>query len=377
MIRERKSSWGVRIYRGGGEWTWVGTFPFDRYGGKRKARDAAVRAEQAAKDRTRRWGSSDETCGDFAARWPKDWPRPSLHTQQTYRYALVPFVRRFADVPLAELDRDMARRWAAGQPASQIHCLRAMFNDALEDDLVQRNPFEKMGRARKRGSAQVGGKKQIWVPTPAELDRIADLAIEVHGEEYGPTFRAYILFLAYTGMRPGELAVLETDCVDRRAKEIHVVRNLDGTGAVNDYTKNGRQRTIALLSAAEVVLDTYPTWIDQRGVGGFPLLFLGPKDGVLGKGTRGNLWRPVRSAFGRPKMRLYDLRHTCATFLLERGASDLDVSVQLGHTDGGALVRSTYGHAERSSLDRLRALDSPQVTPLRDANETQGRKESA
>ena len=40
----------------------------------------------------------------------------------------------------------------------------------------------------------------------------------------------------------------------------------------------------------------------------------------------------MRAAFGRPKMRLYDLRHYCATWLLERGATKLDISVQLGHT---------------------------------------------
>lgn len=375
MIIERKSSWGVRIYRAG-TWDWVGSFPFDKHGGKRKARDAASKAEQAAKDATVR--TKAECCDEFAGRWLADYGenRPSPATHSTYRSALKPFVAEFSGVPLAEVDRDTARRWAARQPASQVNVLRAMFNDALEDDLVGRNPFEKMGRARKTGP-QVGGKKQIWVPTVAELNTLADHAIEVHGEEYGPTFRAYILFLAWTGMRPGEVAVLETDCVDRCAGLIHVVRNLDGTGRVNEHTKNRRQRTIALLKGAEAVLDSYPVQIDRKGAGGSPLLFTGPFGAVLGKGPRHNLWSPVRAAFGRPRMRLYDLRHTCATFLLEKGASDLDVSVQLGHTDGGALVRSTYGHAERGSLDRLKALDSSQVVSLRDASDAQIAREGA
>lgn len=377
MIYERKSSWAVRVYRGNGEWKWVGSFPFADYGGKRAARSAAVKSEEAAKDSYRApRGSRVETCDEFAARWPIDYPRPSAATLSTYRSALKPFIAHFAGVPLADIDRDTARRWAVGQPPSQINVLRSMFNDALEDDLVQRNPFEKMGRARK-SNPQVGGKKQIWVPTVPELHTLAGLAVDVHGEEYGPTFAAYILFAAYSGMRPGELAVLEADCVDRKAGLIHVVRNLDGTGRVNDYTKNRRQRTVALLSGAAEALKSYPVQIDRKGDGGSPLLFTGPSGAVLGKGPRHNLWNPVRAAFGRPNMRLYSLRHFCATWLLERGASDLDVSVQLGHTDAGALVRSTYGHAERSSLDRLKALDSPQVAPLRDANEMHGGRESA
>ena len=55
-------------------------------------------------------------------------------------------------------------------------------------------------------------------------------------------------------------------------------------------------------------------------------------------------WRLLRTEAGRPKMAFYELRHFCATHLLELEASHADVVVQLGHTDGGALVMSPYGH---------------------------------
>ena len=55
-------------------------------------------------------------------------------------------------------------------------------------------------------------------------------------------------------------------------------------------------------------------------------------------------------------MDFYELRHYCATRLLEAGVSDADVAVQLGHTDGGELVRRVYGHpAARIALDRVTA----------------------
>jgi hypothetical protein len=41
---------------------------------------------------------------------------------------------------------------------------------------------------------------------------------------------------------------------------------------------------------------------------------------------------------------LYHLRHACASLLLDRGISVWDVSLQLGHSDGGRLVRTLYGH---------------------------------
>ena len=59
------------------------------------------------------------------------------------------------------------------------------------------------------------------------------------------------------------------------------------------------------------------------------------------------------------------LRHFCATHLLELGVSHADVAVQLGHTDGGALVMSTYGHpSENGARERLKRAYAATVVPL-------------
>ena len=70
----------------------------------------------------------------------------------------------------------------------------------------------------------------------------------------------------------------------------------------------------------------------------------------------------MRARFGRPGMDFYELRHFCATHLLELGVSHADVAVQLGHTDGGALVMSTYGHpSEDAARERLKRAYSGSV----------------
>jgi len=64
-------------------------------------------------------------------------------------------------------------------------------------------------------------------------------------------------------------------------------------------------------------------------------------------------------------MDFYELRHFCATHLLELGVSHADVAVQLGHTDGGALVMSTYGHpSEELARERLKRAFAANVTTL-------------
>src|SRR5439155_22624732 len=77
-------------------------------------------------------------------------------------------------------------------------------------------------------------------------------------------------------------------------------------------------------------------------------------------------WIPVRAVFVRPGMDFYELRHFCATHLLELGVAHADVAVQLGHTDGGALVMSTYGHpSEDLARERLKRAFATNVAPLR------------
>jgi integrase len=78
-------------------------------------------------------------------------------------------------------------------------------------------------------------------------------------------------------------------------------------------------------------------------------------------------------------MDFYELRHFCATHLLELGVSHADVAVQLGHTDGGALVMSTYGHpSEDGARERLKRAYRANVAafPPRPAGSQAGRGSS-
>jgi integrase len=84
-------------------------------------------------------------------------------------------------------------------------------------------------------------------------------------------------------------------------------------------------------------------------------------------------------------LRLYDLRHTCASLLIAQGASVKAVQAQLGHATA-SITLDTYGHLFPDELDalagrledvRARALESrraadvwpqggPAIRPLRE-----------
>jgi hypothetical protein len=135
-------------------------------------------------------------------------------------------------------------------------------------------------------------------------------------------------------------------------EEVTIRQNLDGTNQLK-APKNGRVRTVILPPLARDALRDVPSRLDV------PWLFTTPRGLRLSKSTLHYYWRPVQARFGRNDMDFYELRHFCATHLPELGVAHADVAVQLGHTDGGALVMSTYGTRPRTPLGAASSARSP------------------
>ncbi len=340
MIVKRSGHFGVSVYDSAlKRKRWVGTF------------DTLRDAREAERNASRRRGSTTRlTCREFVDMWLTNYARPAPATRRTYRYALRQFVADFGHARLNELDRLAARPWALAQPQSNVRAVRAMLNDAISDGLHPGpNPFANLRLEQPRG------RKDLDALTEEELQTLAGHALAVH-EDYGLTFRAIVLFAAYVGLRPGELCALQRSDVGH--DEVVIRRNLDGTGQLK-LPKNGKERVVILPPPArDALLDLAPR-VDV------PWLFVTRSGRQFRKSSLLYYWNPVRAAFGRPGMDFYELRHFCATHLLELGVSHADVAVQLGHSDGGALVMSTYGHpSEDGARERLKRAFAPSVVPL-------------
>ena len=171
-----------------------------------------------------------------------------------------------------------------------------------------------------------------------EVLGLANVSLDLFGA-YGPTFRACVLFAAYVGLRPGEMFVLQWSDIDLASGRVQINRSLGNTGEVT-LPKNGLRRCVVLPPQAREVLLAMP-----RRANSPCSVFTAPRGARFSKTSHSAYHRRMlRSHAGRADMAFYELRHFCATHLLELGVSHADVAVQLGHTDGGALVMSTYGH---------------------------------
>ena len=288
-------------------------------------------------------------------RWLRDYRRPRETTNRTNAAKLKAFRRDFARRRLDDIDRPEARAWAL-EHRSALDAVRAMFTDAVNDGLARSNPFAGL---RLPGSR---GRNDLEVLGEAEVQALAETAL--HVSTHGPTIRTMIIFAAFCGVRRGELFALEWGDLDLRDLEIHVRRRVDSHGAI-DLPKNGRTRKIVLPPPARDALVAMP----RRA--GTEIVFTTPSGRGFTQTSWTYHWHPVRAAAGRPAMDFYELRHFCATHLLERGLTPSDVAVQLGHTDGGRLVQELYGHpSEDAARERVKRAFEANVRQLRSVDDS-------
>ena len=142
---------------------------------------ALERAALNARD-TPRAGGRDETCGSFAERWPDDYGGrgrgESTRVHNRERVRTFGEHEDFKDRPLRAVTREEGRDWAGEHP-STVPSLRAMFNDAIRDQLADENPFAKLGLE------QTKGREDITVLTREEVELLAATAVAVHGQTSG------------------------------------------------------------------------------------------------------------------------------------------------------------------------------------------------
>lgn len=358
-VRRRGDKWTAKPYIPGHGHVWAGTHPTE---------EAAVEAALAKIRELERLPAHQETVATFAARWTRDFPRPKDSTNDRYQSDADRFASAHGHRKLGAVTVPIAREYVRKHPHDH-GALRAMFSDARREGLVGDNPFSKLGISRGRG------RKDIVVLTEEELDTLAELALRVHGsrpDEFGPVFRAFVLFGSYTGLRPGEIEGLDKPDVDFEAEEIHVRQQYHKRRVT--LPKSNRTRRVYLPPPAAEALRSMPRHIGEH-------LFAGKLGQRIGASALSSYWKPVRTAFeaSLPPERLAEFervdksldfysvtRHYCATYLIEQGVESWIVARQLGHEDGGRLVEQLYGHPrDQVARERLKRAFGQNVEPLR------------
>lgn len=266
----------------------------------------------------------------------------SAATQGNYGRAVTAFCAEFGGREIHELHKIEIQGWANTVPSDYLRTIRTMFEWGKSMDVVTENPTAGvLPRPKPR-------KRMAMILAPEQVFALAETALEVTDEPEAHIVSAHIIFAAFTGMRPGEIAALRWRDIDYACDEIHVQHSIT-IGQQEKAPKNGLDRRIVLTPEARQALAT----LDPAAPESY--IFQLPDGQLLVKANLHRYFDRIRRAFGMPGLVFYDLRHTCATNLLTIGIPSFVVAVQLGHTDNGRLVETTYGHpSDQAALDQIK-----------------------
>jgi len=228
--------------------------------------------------------------------------------------------------------------------------LRSVFEDALNDELITFNPFDRIALAKLMKETTKASDYEV---DPFSADERAQLLAAARADE-----RPLLQFWLNTGLRPGEMMALRLSKIDATKRLARIDLNLVA-GVEKDPKTEAGIRNVALNDQAMEAL------LAQQALGhpAAEHAFVNGRSGVgwqTDQQIRRLLWQPLMA---RAKLRyrnVYQLRHTYASSMLTAGENPWYVAQQLGHVDVQMVFR-VYGKfiAEDYRRPQLRAVDPP------------------
>jgi integrase len=173
-----------------------------------------------------------------------------------------------------------------------------------------------------------------------------------------------VLFLAYTGLRWGEMAALRVHRVNFLRRRVLVAESVTPVKGVMTFgpTKGHERREVPL---PRFVIEDLSRQVADRAAD--DLVFTGERGAVMRSQTfqRAALTEAA-DHLGIPGFHPHELRHTAASLAIASGADVKVVQQMLGHKSA-VMTLDQYGHLFGDRLDVVAdAMDAARITALAD-----------
>jgi site-specific recombinase XerD len=258
--------------------------------------------------------------------------RHSPKTTFDYKNFFKRFITFVGDIPIDKVEQRKIEEYvqlrfqvSVHTSAKELRYIRSSFNWAVSQDFLQDSPCRKI--------------KSIRIPEKQPLFLTSDDLQTLIGVIKNQILKDIIIFATYTGLRRMEILTLQWDQIILDKKMLVLSNH-------NHLTKSKRIRTIPLNEKAFDVI--------SRRIGNSKT-YVFEKDGVpiYPDFITKNFKKCIKRANLNPKLKFHSLRHTFASWLVQKGASIYEVSKLLGHSN----IKTTEIYAHLSTENFRKAVD--------------------
>src|SRR3954451_18949182 len=317
------------------------------------------------------------TVSVWAERWLDVQVQLNATTHARYRSILdVHVIPRWGQVEVAKVRHSDVQKWVADLSSEggratvrKVHrVLSQVLGSAVKDGRLVRNVAEGIALPRVRS-------KERRYLTHEQVSDLAAACAAVPVSKYASTteadrgaYRLLVLFLAYTGLRWGELAGLRVgrlDLMRRRASIVETYVVVDGHVVPSD-PKNHERREVPV---PRFLIDELAAHV--AGKAPEALVFGGEKAGtpMRSRTFQRAVFDEASAAVGIDGLTPHALRHTAASLAIAAGADVKVVQQMLGHKSA-TMTLDLYGHLFPDRLDTVAdAMDAARTAALNVAAE--------
>lgn len=311
------------------------------------------------------------TVGEWSARWLTGQAHLKLSTYDRYAGIVRKHIEpRWKDIQLVNVSHADVQSWVTTLTEDQAPAtarkifgiLSLVLALAVKDGRLARNPAAGVNLPR-----PVSTEHRYLTHTQVHDLATAAVAPEVpskyrrSSERRHDEYRLVVLFLAYTGIRFGEMAALRVGRLDFRRRRAIIAESVTLVGGQQIWgTPKGHERREVPIP--RFLIEELAAHVEGKDRS--DLVFTGVRSGgaLRAPAFRRSSFNRAAEAIGIKGLHPHELRHTAASLAIASGANVKVVQRMLGHKSA-TMTLDLYGHLFGDQLDEVAdAMDTAMRT---------------
>jgi integrase len=305
----------------------------------------------------------------LVADWAESWlARPGKRSASVARdtQAIAVFLPRIGKLALAavtprDIQEAVDERSRRAKPATvgrDFAALRAMFNAAVDADLIGRSP------ARKVALPRIVRPERMTLDPP-QLRRLVD--------EVPKHYQALVLTAGVLGLAWEEVIALRVRDVDFMRRTVTVAQTVEElAGHIRIVPEGKRPARLRTMAAPPFLTDAIASHLaaskSGENVDPEALVFRGPRDGILRRRFGERVLRPAAGRAGLEGLTFHGLRHAATSSLVDIGVHPRVMAARIGHGTARTTMEVYARASDSADREAARLLQDRFASAFTDAS---------